>query len=490
MAAVSRLHPLMLAGGLLLACLVVAGMSFYPIPVLFGVLAAIAFAVIIARPTFGIYVLSTLFLIDSTPMYQAYGTLAHGASAADGVGAGVVLGCLLHIGRRSMELSRPAQAVLLAASGYFLWGIVTLAWSPASFAMNYQFARLSVEAVALLALCLLLLQTREQVVRAAAIYAVVGFILSLYTIATFRANGGFTVSQFSPLAALSYRGGVQGYNPNDLALLVSLVPGFAYLGTASVARGLRLVLLTVTIAVVGAALLILGSREILLAILPSLAVGVVMMRGSGRRMVSALFIVVLGVGALYVVSNALLPWWVASRFSQGDLGSVGGRLPLWILGLHLFAANPVAGVGANGLEMAILQGHVAAYLGQAAVHNEYVRTLADAGLVGFVLFVIMLAAIGYTLVRGQRNVAAIAIYAMVLITFMANNNASSHGTWAVFSILCCYGLSTSRSGEMAEVSEVPHEALGGARDPELSGRVAERGRIIPFVPTSTIAPQL
>lgn len=84
---------------------------------------------------------------------------------------------------------------------------------------------------------------------------------------------------------------------------------------------------------------------------------------------------------------------VGQRFQDieiSDLGGEGGdtlsgRINYWLGGLDVFAQNPVLGVG-----IGLGRYHIGSYLGVYAmmIHNDYISTLVETGLIGFCIFII------------------------------------------------------------------------------------------------------
>jgi O-antigen ligase len=76
---------------------------------------------------------------------------------------------------------------------------------------------------------------------------------------------------------------------------------------------------------------------------------------------------------------------VVSRL--GTLGSsieardLGGRFELWMEALQVFSAHPISGLGSGALDSAI----------GSAAHNTFISVLAETGVIGFILFLLILA---------------------------------------------------------------------------------------------------
>ncbi len=81
-----------------------------------------------------------------------------------------------------------------------------------------------------------------------------------------------------------------------------------------------------------------------------------------------------------------------ASFSQGNIDtSIGIRLQLWKAALHLFAENPVFGVGAEGFSRAMdvlsQEGYItstAAQLGKGEVHNQILAEAVRFGIIGLI----------------------------------------------------------------------------------------------------------
>jgi len=84
---------------------------------------------------------------------------------------------------------------------------------------------------------------------------------------------------------------------------------------------------------------------------------------------------------------------IGQRFQDiqiSDLGGEGhdtlsGRIKFWQGGLEVFTRNPMLGVG-----IGLGRYYVGSYLGEYAmmIHNDYISTLVDTGIIGFIIYLI------------------------------------------------------------------------------------------------------
>src|SRR5579872_611267 len=230
-------------------------------------------------PAFGTTVLIAFFILADSPLYQQYGSIAAlGAKLTDAgtllVLAGVAIEAATHSGPSFRTLSR-AMPVVVAVAVYFGWTIATSEWSLVSILVLTGFFRVQVEAVVLLLLALLSLRSRGRVKLAMAGYAITGTVIAIYAVTH------YALAANSVLVAIdqAYRGGNTGYQPNELALILDLVPIFAFLATEGLRWGYRFLATAVTLPPVVLALIILTSRSALFAAGAAIVVALVLARG-------------------------------------------------------------------------------------------------------------------------------------------------------------------------------------------------------------------
>jgi O-antigen ligase len=162
----------------------------------------------------------------------------------------------------------------------------------------------------------------------------------------------------------------------------------------------------------------------------------------------------LGLGLLILVAGATflgayqtnhIPWYFAQRFAAAGSDNFGSRLPGWQIGVQLFEQNPLAGLGNGGFQTYITSYHVG-YALATSPHSDYVGTLADTGLIGFILLLTMLTTLGSTIVlKARRHPASIIIFFVLAIDMAAGSILEEHWIWVAFGIATAYGLTTEVS---------------------------------------------
>jgi O-antigen ligase len=467
-------HPVLLTLILLLLCSSVSlGAALQPMLMLVGILILATGAAVVIYPTFGLYVMFAFFLIQGSPLYESYGIFARTYTASDAVGGLVLLGWFLQsmkpgARRPFAALDSRGRLAIAVVAAYFVWAGLSSAWSQAPLAQLSDSVRYSAEGGMLFALAVLLLNEPQKVLGAAATYAVTGMILALYTIVTFVGNHGFDTS-FLISTSQVYRGGLPAsLNANALATILAVVPGFAYLAVKPLPRRYRLILTSATVPVIGLALIILTSRQIFVSAALAVVAISLLGRGVGNRLAIAP-VVLLGAGTfLALMSTGHVPTYFQNRITAAQYDNLNARLPIWSQGFDAFAGHPLFGVGAEGLEVKLPLSNL-----DTSAQSDFVRTLADYGLVGFALLLVMLVVLGRIIIfDGGRNAASIGIAVILLVSMTVGSMLKEHWMWVALSIVCCFGLVTGAPEDALAAEPGPAPTDGILRRQGLSSSLA------------------
>lgn len=130
----------------------------------------------------------------------------------------------------------------------------------------------------------------------------------------------------------------------------------------------------------------------------------------------------------------LLPSFIANRL-QGALASTSGMLRLVIFSdaLKLFRQSPIIGLGMGSFEHALKGVQSFPYVTQY-VHNHYLQSMVDTGIIGLVLFValIVISAAALLMARRKENAHPLIPALCAALFFMAGHAAVE----LIFSIYC------------------------------------------------------
>lgn len=407
-----------------------------PLLTLGGFLAAVLVGTIVASPAIGLYILIVFFLIQGSPLFQTYGVFAQALSVSDIVALLVLVGYgVKWIARGTAAVGAPFWRVagppLLGVTAYFAWAAASSMWSTAPYTALVTAVRGDVEAVALFGLFLLLLRDSRSVRRASAAYAIAGLALAAYTIVAYRSH-------------TAYRGGLpSSLNANELSTTLALVPAFAILACARLTRKMRLIVAAATFPVIGFALVILASRGTFVDILVAIIVVGIISKDMRQRLGLVPVLLLSGGTFLILAGTGSLPSYVQGRIASTRVDNFGQRLPIWQQGLRTFEQRPLIGSGAEALENQIAayrSGNQLSFV-QDSAHNDFVRSLADFGLVGFVLLLAMLLKLArVTVTASGRNPASIAITTILFMSMSSGSFLSTHWMWVALGIVSAFGL--------------------------------------------------
>jgi putative inorganic carbon (HCO3(-)) transporter len=214
--------------------------------------------------------------------------------------------------------------------------------------------------------------TRERVVGMMGMFTICACVLALHGIEQAQTGIGWTGTGLSQGTRIQYVGIFN--DPNDLGMLfVMCLPMAMYLRGRTHASALGRLFWLAVAGILVYGIYLTNSRGTLLALIGLFGVHVWLRRGM-------LVAGVLGVCSLGLVM--LLP----SRLQELDVSeaSAMGRVEAWYHGLQLFISSPVLGIGPGGYS----DGY------GLTAHNSLLLVLAEAGIVGFTLY---LAILGYTL---------------------------------------------------------------------------------------------
>jgi O-antigen ligase len=277
----------------------------------------------------------------------------------------LILSFLAWMGSRARTFAAPQFAILPAFLLVLMISQATNGWVGGMADQLGKFGPAVIAFFILAAAC----TTREHVVTTMKVIVLCTFVLALHSVGQAQTGMGWTGIPIGEDGRVQYVGIFN--DPNDLGLLfVAALPMAVYLSRRAgfIARPGWLA---------GAALLLYGirltnSRGALLAVLVVAGAYVWYRRG----LFTASVLGVVGLACLKLLS---------SRMQELDAGeeSANGRVDAWYSGLHMFMSHPLFGVGA---------GNFTEY-NELTAHNSFVLVLAEAGFVGYVLW---LAFVGYS----------------------------------------------------------------------------------------------
>lgn len=222
--------------------------------------------------------------------------------------------------------------------------------------------------------------SRKRLVGLLVAYVLGAYVAAFETIMVYRREAG-AVNRFAAGET----------DENDLAMTLALaLPMAWYLGMTSSQPLLRWVCrgyLPVGVFAIG----LTGSRGGMLAtIVALLIVPLTMTKLTPGKMVTSIAILIIsGAVAVAYVPQTIVERLATTR-SEFEDGSLGGRFKLWVAGVRAFTRKPVVGYGAASFKQAVAPFLVTP---PQVAHNSYLSVLVEEGIVGFLLYLLMLIAV-------------------------------------------------------------------------------------------------
>jgi O-antigen ligase len=336
--------------------------------------------------------------------------------------------------------AHPVQAAALV--GVVLWPAITLLWAPEPGDAGETVLNLGICAAVFLMVTTL--PSKVDHVRWIALGFIVGTTLSVLVGA---ANGGL-----EPTDGLSEAGRLVGAGQDANYLAAAIVPAIVLAAGLAARRGdplLRLGL-AAAVAIMGIGLAATESRGGFLAAIVTCLGALVLLRGHRVQVLAFILVVAVSVGGWFAVSPG--SWDRVSSFSDGG----SGRTDIWTVALHMAEDHPIVGVGLG--QFPVVSPDYLALRGAFArgdllisqrivVHNLYLQSWAETGLVGLLLYLTVAAASLLAAYRAARNFerardrsttalarAALLAAAGALTAAFFLSNIDDRRTWVLFGL--------------------------------------------------------
>lgn len=245
-----------------------------------------------------------------------------------------------------------------------------------------------------------------------------------------------------------------GWNPNGLAVVLALgIPMACYLGLGSrSSRWVKALALPYLIAA-PVAIALNASRGGSIATIFALSAVPLMLFHKGVS--EKILTVVLAIAAVGI-ATAVVPDAAWQRLSttgtEATSGNLNERTTLWAAGARVIEENALVGVGSGAFELAANVNYTA--------HNTFISICAELGLVGFVLFA-MLVLLCLRAVWRMESSASQLWWPMILCLLTAScvgTWEARRPTWLVLGLLITQAFSTVRNSSSEPCEESFYEA--------------------------------
>ena len=296
---------------------------------------------------------------------------------------------------------RKPQFFHIIAIFFILWNIASLSWTVA-YDYTYQQAKTYLQLIILIYIIWDLYTTSKELNNAMQAYVFGCYVAIITTINNYILGREIKLYSGGRFAGVG--------NAVDLALILTLgLPIAWHLATSLDNQKKNKILRLINFAYLPAALLAIlltGTRMAIFAVIPAF----IYIIGTSNRLKTSLRLssLVVLVGAMFWL-EPLIPRSTIERLGTTGVsimsGDLGGRVSIWIQSLSFFYSHPIIGIGSGTLSSNYVMGVLA--------HNTFLSVLAEVGLIGFFLFMCMLAIILKQAIKQEKY------YAMLWITILA-----------------------------------------------------------------------
>lgn len=289
-------------------------------------------------------------------------------------------------------------SVLLAGEGkkYLYFYVVMLLGIPLAYhrRVAFDYVLLSyINNVLFYYICVIMIDSLDKLKRVLLILAASTFFYAFFTLSA----GTMSVGRFFTYGTM--------FDPNDIAYtLISLFPvSFFYLLHNE--GFFKKILALINVAASTAVILLTGSRGGLLGLAAAVAALLLATGGGIKKSYKAILLSGVAVTTVVMLMSGSLNveryMTIGSLEDDYNVSSEFGRFTIWERGAELLAQNPLTGVGVYCFPMAIgyLRSDTGAIPRWQVAHNSYVQIAVETGLIGFGLFMAMVASSLRTFIR-------------------------------------------------------------------------------------------
>jgi O-antigen ligase len=338
--------------------------------------------------------------------------------------------------------------ILFAGLAFFGWMLLSIGWTP-SRVFVYEFRQfIFIGLWALFAGACIIAGSRERVLRLLVMFAVLAVILAVYGIYIEFAYGSFRFYRFSATRDVQeFPYIVWGYTASNGAVVILAIAIYARLGS------LKQLLALVALGLCGYFLLLTAARGPLLGLAAATLVALLVQSpriGHRRLEISAAQLLAFGIIAIAI---AMVGYLVASGqtvyafdrflklFDQADdplMRTGANRFDQFAGAYRLWLEAPLVGQGLAGFNA--LYGTSGEHTGNNP-HNLFLHTLAELGIIGFVLLALFIGAglRHFGLARLRADPLALTVFMLFSVFFVnamvAGNMAQSYPFYFMIGLL-------------------------------------------------------
>jgi O-antigen ligase len=350
------------------------------------VVGIIGVILIIKQPYWGL-----VFLAGMIPIDQILPDVPGLTSIAVALGAVTVASYIINrvINDRKIQFNPLSLAIYILA-GLFTILIVVGQWlNPATLQIR-NYGSTYLQLTLLVILCDQLMRNEKRIQTMMLVYIGAAQITVLSAVSQFTSYGGSAAQLFRPTGAVG--------NANELGIYASIAIVMCVYFIQTTRNGLIKLFTIFCLFTSAVALVLSGSRGAILFFIP--VVIYQLLRG-GRRSVQLVIVALV----IFVMVAGFIPGSYWQRIADipsvilNQEDTVGQRYQFWDLALNAWQTSPILGIGSGAVNIVLGESDLVKSGVSIPAHNTYITVLAENGLVGFMVYISILALTIYILFR-------------------------------------------------------------------------------------------
>jgi O-antigen ligase len=234
------------------------------------------------------------------------------------------------------------------------------------------------------------------------------------------------------------RFGLENFDPDSLGVMLALsLPAAIYLVTQYENRLLK-AFNTLSIPLIAYAIFLTGTRTASMLLIISVAYWLFTYRKSSIRIKTSFF--VLFFLSIIMVFSLAPKASIERAFSSGESitkGTLNYRTVIWGAAIEQWKQTPLTGAGLGSLGYILSKEHV----NYTGAHNTYIEFLAEYGIIGLLIYLLLLMAILYQILRCpfSEKVFLLSVFFIITISQIVQHSHIQKETWLMLTMLAIHG---------------------------------------------------
>ncbi len=321
----------------------------------------------------------------------------------------------------------------LMVIGLWVWSLITLMWTQ-NYESGIEVAKRAIQIMILPFLFTLIITNKERILIAYQSFVLGSFVGSCIIISNYL--NGIQSPYYN-------RYGLANIETDLLGIMLAFaIPIGAYLNNTFENKWLKILNLFL-IPIIVYAIFLTGTRTATLISIVGVLYWLYSQRKAPMKIkVSVFLAILLSVTALITIAPKAS---LDRAFSSGESissGTLNYRTVIWGASLESWKESPIVGTGLGSLKFALGKKHV----NYSGAHNVYVEILTETGIVGLIIYIILLFSILNLILHtpSSEKVYLFSLFFMIIVSQMAQHSHYQKETWFVLTMLAIHAYSMQK----------------------------------------------